>query len=193
MNDSFPELEQKIISDLRNWSKNALEIPNKHYNNLPACPFAKAAWINDKVGFVFNYLEPEDLIYSCINNFDDSKDVVILVDFFPMDLDEMDIFLDDLNQDISQGKYNTKDLYLMGFHPEDENNELLDDSLDMEEDSTPSYAMIFFQRLSKLQEASDSLRVKGYYDICEDYYDAESLYERRKSIYRRLKNGDEKS
>ena len=100
MNDSFPELEQKIISDLRNWSKNALEIPNKHYNNLPACPFAKAAWINDKVGFVFNYLEPEDLIYSCINNFDDSKDVVILVDFFPMDLDEMDIFLDDLNQDI---------------------------------------------------------------------------------------------
>ena len=193
MNDSFPELEQKIISDLRNWSKNALEIPNKHYNNLPACPFAKAAWINDKVGFVFNYLEPEDLIYSCINDFDDSKDVVILVDFFPMDLDEMDIFLDDLNQDISQGKYNTKDLYLMGFHPEDENNELLDDSLDMEEDSTPSYAMIFFQRLSKLQEASDSLRVKGYYDICEDYYDAESLYERRKSIYRRLKNGDEKS
>jgi|TARA_R100000773_G_C4192797_1_gene98086 hypothetical protein len=193
MNDSFPELEQKIISDLRNWSKNALEIPNEHYNNLPACPFAKAAWINDKVGFVFNYLEPEDLIYSCINDFDDSKDVVILVDFFPMDLDEMDIFLDDLNQDISQGKYNTKDLYLMGFHPEDENNELLDDSLDMEEDSTPSYAMIFFQRLSKLQEASDSLRVKGYYNICEDYYDAGSLYERRKSIYRRLKNGNEKS
>ena len=193
MNDSFPELEQKIISDLRNWSKNALEIPNEHYNNLPACPFAKAAWINDKVGFVFNYLEPEDLIYSCINDFDDSKDVVILVDFFPMDLDEMDIFLDDLNQDISQGKYNTKDLYLMGFHPEDENNELLDDSLDMEEDSTPSYAMIFFQRLSKLQEASDSLRVKGDYIICEDYYDAGSLYERRKSIYRRLKNGNEKS
>ena len=76
---------------------------------------------------------------------------------------------------------------------EDESNELLDESLDMEEDSSPPYAMIFFQRLSKLQEASDSLRIKGYYNVCEDYYDAGSLYERRKSIYRRLKNGNEKS
>ena len=30
----FSEIEQKIISDLRYWSKYALEIPNEHYNNL---------------------------------------------------------------------------------------------------------------------------------------------------------------
>ena len=189
----FPDLEEKIKSDLRNWSKHALEIPNEHYNNLPPCPYAKAAWMNEKIAFEFNYIDGEDLIYSCINNWKDDKEVLILIDFFPMDLDELDIFLDDLNQDISQGKYNTKDMYLLGFHPEDESNELLDGSLDMEEDSSPPYAMIFFQRLSKLQEASDSLRIKGYYNICEDYYDAGSLYERRKSIYRRLKNGNEKS
>ena len=189
----FPEIENKIIDDLKNWSKNALKIPNEHYNNLPACPFAKAAWINDKVGFIFNYEGNYNLIHSCINDWDDSKDVIILIDFFPDDLDDLDVFLDDVNQDISSGKYNTKDMYLMGFHPEDESNELLDDSLDMEEDSGPTYAMIFFQRLSKLQEASDSLRMKGYYNVCEDYYNAGSLYERRKSIYRRLKNGDEES
>ena len=189
----FSEIEQKIISDLRYWSKYALEIPNEHYNNLPACPYAKSAWKNDKVGFLFNYIEGQVLIYSCINEWDDSKDVIILIDFSPMDLDEMDIFLDDLNQDISNGRYNTKDMYLMGFHPEDESNELLEDSFDMTEDSIPPFAMIFYQRLSKLQEASDSLRVKGYYNVCEDYYNAESLYQRRKSIYRRLKNGNEKS
>lgn len=189
----FSEIEQKIISDLRYWSKYALEIPNEHYNNLPACPYAKTAWTNNKVGFVFNYIEGQELIYSCINEWDDSKDVIILIDFSPMDLDEMDLFLDDLNQDISNGKYNTKDMYLMGFHPEDESNELLEDSFDMTEDSIPPFAMIFYQRLSKLQEASDSLRVKGYYNVCEDYYNAESLYQRRKSIYRRLKNGNEKS
>ena len=144
----YSQIEQKIISDLQSWSKDALEYPNENYNNLPACPYAKSAWKNDKVGF-----------------------------------------LDDLNQDISDGKYNTKDMYLMGFHPDDESNEFLDESLDMDDEDIPPYAMIFYQRLSKLQEASDSLRIKGYYDLCEDYYNAESLYERRKSIYRRLKNG----
>ena len=187
----FPDVEQKIISDLKEWSKVSLEQPNEHYNNLPACPYAKSAWLNNKVGFVFNYEANHMLLYSTINKWDDSKDVVILIDFFPDSVDDLDIFLDDLNQKISKGKYNTKDMYLMGFHPEDESNELLEDSFDVEDDDTPPFAMIFLQRLSKLQEASNSLRIKGYYDVCEDYYNAESLYERRKSIYRRLKNDEE--
>ena len=75
------------------------------------------------------------------------KDVIILIDFFPMDLDDLDILLDDLNQDISSGKYNTKDMYLMGFHPEDESNELLDDSLDMEEDAYSSLCNDFLSEV----------------------------------------------
>ena len=72
-------------------------------------------------------------------------------------------------------------------------NQFINRLVDMDDEDIPSYAMIFYQRLSKLQEASDSLRVNVYYNLCEDYYNAESLYKRRKSIYRRLKNGNEKS
>ena len=44
-------LEQKICNEIKAWSKHALEIPNKNYNNLPSCPYAKAAWNNNKVSF----------------------------------------------------------------------------------------------------------------------------------------------
>ena len=44
-------LEQKICDEIKAWSKYALEIPNENYNNLPSCPYAKAAWKNNKVGF----------------------------------------------------------------------------------------------------------------------------------------------
>jgi hypothetical protein len=79
----------------------------------------------------------------------------------------------------------------MGFHPEDEGNELLD-SDDFESTVKTPYAMIFLQRLTKLQESSDLLRMKGYYNLCETYYGAEKLYEKRNNLYRKLKN-DEKS
>ena len=52
-----------------------------------------------------------------------------------------------------------------------------------------SYAMIFLQRLTKLQEASNVLREKGYYDVCQDYYENEPLYELRAELYRRLRYG----
>ena len=40
----------------------------------------------------------------------------------------------------------------MGFHPEDETNELIDDGT-FEPHVEVTYAMVFVQRLSKLQEA----------------------------------------
>ena len=76
----------------------------------------------------------------------------------------------------------------MGFHPEDDGNELLDNEFESTVD-TP-YGMVFLQRLSKLQEASDALRVKGYYNIAQQYYNADFLYEQRQDFYRRLKNGE---
>ena len=68
-------------------------------------------------------------------------------------------------------------MFVMGFYPESDENELLENSLEMTDDN--SYAMIFLQRLTKLQEASNVLREKGYYDACQDYYENEPLYELR--------------
>ena len=39
----------EIIEDVRIWSKHFLEVPNLHLGGVPACPFAKKAWLDKKV------------------------------------------------------------------------------------------------------------------------------------------------
>ena len=41
--------EKLILEDIYTWSKEYLEIPNIHLNKMPACPYAKQAWKDDKV------------------------------------------------------------------------------------------------------------------------------------------------
>ena len=38
-----------IEADIRNWSKNFLEVPSDKLNGLPPCPYAKDAWLKNKV------------------------------------------------------------------------------------------------------------------------------------------------
>lgn len=181
------ELEQNVSHETLAWSKQVLEIPNEYFNGLPACPYAKKAWADNRVGFCFKYNDHWQDLYTLISTWDDSKDVVILVDFCPLPLDQMDDYLNQLNEAISDGIFINKDMFLMGFHPEDEGNELLEED-DFESTVEEPYAMIFLQRLTKLQEASNTLRMKGYYDVSQEYYNADHLYENRNRLYRRLMN-----
>ena len=177
-------LEENIKNEIRLWSKEALEKPNENYNNMPACPFAKRAWADDRVGFIFKRDESFDVLFEAIYGWDNRKDVIILIDFNYLDADDLYHFMDILNHSLSEDGI---DMFVMGFHPESDENELLENSLEMTDDN--SYAMIFLQRLTKLQEASNVLREKGYYDVCQDYYENEPLYELRAELYRRLRYG----
>ena len=38
-----------LINNLSVWIQKTLSTPNPIFNNLPACPYAKQAWISDKV------------------------------------------------------------------------------------------------------------------------------------------------
>lgn len=180
-------LEGQIKEEIRLWSQELLEQPTEHYNGLPACPFAKKAWSDDRVDFVFKHNSSWDILYDTINSWDDSKDVIILIDFDYLGLEELYDFLLLLNESLSK---EGSDMFVMGFHPEEgrvKSSELLSDSFEMTDDN--SYVMIFVQRLTKLQEASNLLRDKGYYNLCEDYHEGNSLYKVRESFYRRLKDG----
>ena len=42
-------LQKEIKKDVRKWSEEFLEIPNKHLGGFPACPFAKKTWQDNKV------------------------------------------------------------------------------------------------------------------------------------------------
>ena len=43
------KLIKLVQEDVRLWSKHFLEVPNVQLNKLPACPYAKMAWLQKKV------------------------------------------------------------------------------------------------------------------------------------------------
>jgi hypothetical protein len=91
---------------------------------------------------------------------------------------------------ISEGMFIDKDIWVMGFHPNDEPSDFVEEVV-FERDIDTAYSMIFVQRLSKLQKSADKLDKKGYYDSYDNEYQASDIYEKRQTLYRRLKNGDE--
>jgi len=179
-------LEQKICKEIKAWSKYALEIPNENYNNLPSCPYAKAAWRNNKVGFALKTTNNYDIVYCLINNFSDSKELIIVIDLCSENNEIFHNNLTNLNELIHQKKFNQQDIWLMGFHPDDDVNELIDDG-SFDEIVSEEYSLIFVQRLSKLQESANKLKKLGYYDNYYSMYNVEDIYEQRENYYRRLK------
>jgi len=179
-------LEDKICEEIRQWSKHALEIPNKNYNNLPSCPYAKTAWKNNKVGFALKTNNNYDIVYTLINKFHDSKDLIIVIDLCYEDNEIFHNNLSNLNVLIHEKKFDQQDIWLMGFHPNDDINELIDDG-SFDEIVSEEYSLIFVQRLSKLQESANKLKKLGYYDNYYNMYNVKEIYEQRENYYRRLK------
>ena len=178
--------EQEICQEILAWSAHTLQKPNPFYNGLPPCPYAQKAWEDHKVAILFKYDTNLQCLYSTISQWEDTFDLVIIVDMaFDKDPDDFHDYLDMLNDAISEGVFIDRDIWLMGFHPHDEPNDFIDDSsfMQMVDDE---YAMIFVQRLSKIQEAADKLEQKGYYDNYLEEYDAEHIFQTRKELYRRL-------
>jgi hypothetical protein len=183
--------ERALVTELMDWSKVALEKPSVHFNGFPPCPFAKAAWLDNKVSVIFKKEDSYQTLYSCISQYDDTFDLVIIVDLKntknPEDFHE---YLDTLNDKISEGMFIDKDIWLMGFNPEDEPSDFVADvTFNYEVDD--EYSLIFVQRLSKLQESANKLDKKGYYDSYKEEYNSLEIYQNRENLYRRLKDGNE--
>ncbi len=186
-------LEKSIKTEIIRWSKEVLEVPSPHFNGVPPCPYARQAWADEKVAIVFKHEESYQSLYSCVSRYDDKFDLAILVDLVNDKPPEaFHDYLDDLNDFIATGAFIDKDIWLMGFHPDDDLNDFVED-VEFEAETETPYAMIFVQRLSKLQESADKLDKKGYYGIYDPEYNALEIYAKRKKLYRRLKNGDETS
>ena len=184
--------EKQILEEIRAWSAFALEKPNPYFNNLPSCPYAKKAWLDGKVGVIFKYGGSQSL-YNTIVNFNDEFDLIILVDtFYKRDAQTFHEELERLNEAISEGMFNNADMWLMGFHPDDDSNDLIDEG-DFEPHVNTPYAMTFVQRLTKVQEAAYNLKKLGYYDNYSQDYNVEAIFEQRETLYWRLKNGNESS
>jgi len=183
------EVEQSVHQELLDWSSKVLAKASPHFNGLPPCPYAQQAWISNSVSVLFKYENNKQGLYSTISRFDDLFDLAIIVDFkFDEDPKVFHDYLDQMNDVISEGMFIDRDMWVMGFHPHDEESEFVQD-VDFEPRLETEYAMIFVQRLSKLQEAADKLDKKGYYNVYDGQYNAREIYEKRERFHRSLKNG----
>ena len=178
-----------IAEDLRDWSKNVLEVPNDHLQGLPACPYARKAWMEDKVCII----ECEDVVPTAILNrllVLDSYDLVVVASYTLPDIDIMQHTVEALN--ILCAK---EDVYFMCFHPdfgaEDADLDFLYDT-NWESKEEDDYCMIFVQRLSSVDDASKQLEQAGYYKhIPEEEY--QTLVLHRRALREQYQNGDETS
>lgn len=185
------KVEKAVYQEIVDWSMNVLSKPNPFFGGMLPCPYAKQAWLDGKVAVLFKYESNKQSIYSTVSQFDDNFDVAIIVDFkFDEDPEQFHDYLDGMNDVIADGMFLDRDIWLMGFHPHDEESEFVED-VDFQPLVDVEYALIFVQRLSKLQEAADKLDKKRYYDTYNDQYNVREIFEKRKTLYRRLKNGDE--
>ena len=186
-------VEKAIVQEILQWSSEALETPSPFFNNLPPCPYARKAWLDDKVAILFKYDDSYQVLYSCISQFDDTFDLAIIVDLAnDKEPEAFHEYFDSLNDFIAEGTFIDKDIWLMGFHHDDELSEAAEATA-IDPITDTEYSMIFVQRLSTLQEAADKLDKKGYYDSYDGEYNASDIWEKRVNLYRRLKNGNETS
>ena len=184
-------LEKAVYKELVDWSSDVLSKVSPHFNNLPPCPYAKKAWKDNKVGLIFNYQKGKETFYKTVSNYTDDFDLTIVIDFkFEEDPDDFHLFLDEMNDRISDGEFSDKDIWVMGFHPYDEESEFLEE-VDFDPHTETEYSMTFVQRLTKLQEAAKKLEQIGYYESYDDEYDAREIYAKRERLHRRLKDGNE--
>ena len=185
-----------VKEDVRLWSKHFLEVPNIQLNNLPACPYAKTAWLQNKVDIQLR--DPDkgyvSYLHKLIKTIDyEKKELLIYCDPFYKEysINKFQKIIDKFND-----KYNSDDHYFMGFHPysppNDEDHKFLTnptgDTTNLPE-SKIQYSMMLIQKFSKLHKESGKLKRMGYYDKWPKGYYNEVVESRQKQYKKLFKEG----
>ena len=186
-------LEKLIKKDVRKWSLHYLEVPNVHLGGMPACPFAKKTWAENKV--LVEVKEKNKWYKSQLNLHLNQLDLnihelLIFCDpYFNYSLQQFQDIIDEYNY-----WYNKKDIFFMGFHPTNPANEEEQEFLVTPNGEYPQvesdmrYSMMLAQKFSQLQEASDKLHKAGYYDKWPKGYYQDVVVSRAKT-YKRIFGG----
>ena len=184
---------EQIIEDVRLWSKHYLEVPNLHLGGVPACPFAKKAWLDNKVWVAVKTKNSryKKELNDCLKNLDfTKKEILIFCDpYFSYSPNELHIATEDFNE-----WYNRKDFYFMSFHPsnpatEEEQKFLVSPNNDTNLSGPDyKYSMMLVQKFSQLQKASDKLHKQGYYKMWPDEYYQEVVVSRANK-YKQINGG----
>jgi len=140
---------------IEQWILETLSVQSETFNNLPPCPYAKQAWLDNRV------LVVEEDIQANYKQLLDTYEVIIYA-YNPKEISAQD--LSDLAASLS-----------------DEEIVALDDHPDYEESvgdvvlNNGKYALLLVQERTKLNKARQILKTKGYYDNWSPEYLKEVL------------------
>jgi hypothetical protein len=147
--------KQTPTETIRNWIRKFVTQPNPVFGNLPPCPFAQKAIIEDKVDFVeLNDAADWRTIYSMIWNFNfDDKDVLcIIADPKQFTAQQTISMAEWLNE-----KFMPEDIVILEDHPG------IDEYVKEVKMNNGEYTLFLVQSLSKLNKFSKMLESGPYY------------------------------
>ena len=151
----------EIEKDLRSWSREVLEIPNKNLKGLSACPYAKNAWKRDKVLVIETDDIFADSLRYCADFATTGKELVVIASYNIPEIRKFNKYVSNLNILFDY-------LHCMEFHPDygadDADLDFLTDN-DWESSVNKPYCMVFIQDLELVVQASDKLERLGYYEV----------------------------
>jgi hypothetical protein len=178
---------KSIAEDILEWSEKYLEPKNEYLGNVPVCPYARMARLQNKYRIIecSNFAEFQDKIIDGARIAKDPDIQIVLVgcDDIGYEPEELDSVIDILNRVMVPN-----DIYLMGSHPWDDEEDEPVEFLETEGwQPENEFMMVLIQKFDELEKASDNLRKTGYYDKWpKDYYEGTVL---KRQSYRRYRNG----
>lgn len=167
---------EKFRQELEDWIINVVSVPNPITGNFPPCPYAKAAWLDNRISLHwFHGHELQELLIEQVKTWSDDFQMVMF-GCHPQNLDIqiLNKYIRDANDTLL--KY---DLVALSSHPDKQS--LMNNSNDIIV-THPKYILASVQSLSYLQEASDELLRLGYFQYWSEEKLADMLNERHENI-----------
>lgn len=147
-------------NDIEEWIDNFLSVPHKAFSGMPPCPYAKKAWIDNKIQVeISTSRDLDDDIKKTLATEKGDKDVILFL------LDPREVSPEGL--ELVSKTYSSDKWMLMEDHPE--GHEEVDDLCL----NNGKYAIIFCNRREKLENAREELKKTDYYDKFDPDYKEE--------------------
>ncbi len=147
-------MSMALEHELGRWIEE-LSIPNPAFNNLPPCPFAKKAWIDNKVKV--HTVDTLPLILP--QQLGDYEIIIMGMSPSLLTPEELTNIVETENKTLKQ-----KGLIALEDHPDDE------EIINGWSANNKKFALVFIQSLDKLNKARQSLKDKGYYKHWSNEY-----------------------
>jgi hypothetical protein len=146
--------QTEIVEKLTKWMTEFIEVPNPKLGNWTPCPFARQARVNNNISIKFaDIMELTQVIRESIDTLESKEVVVICFDHNQIDPVELQSYVEGMNKTLMPTNY-----VILEDHP------LSPEYINGVNMNFGACGLLVLQKLDKLNNASDQIRAKGYYD-----------------------------